>query len=228
MPLLTDLREVKSILEISEEDTTEDKKLLFLMEWATQWIEEWLNRVGRIFIKSRTEYYNGTGTQGLLLRSRPAYRTPTITVLVDEAGFFGAPSGSFDTNTTALTYGDHFALQLDQDDNLTSRSGILIRINDLWPKPPLRQQGYLYPFAARSFGNIKITYTAGYTVDNLPATLRMAANLLVARMRDVLPLGYELVGESYEERTISRVISEKNKLLGMVAPMLANYRNWRF
>ena len=223
--LLTDLRELKTYLDIDAGDTSEDKKLLFLVEHVSSWIEEVIDRPGLSF-KSRTEYYNGSGTQKMLLRSRPVYTSPTITCLVDEAGYFGSASGSF-ASTTALVYGTDFCLQIDQEDG-TSRSGILARINDTWPKPQVRQYGWLSPFIWSSQGNVKVTYTAGYTVDNLPSVFRLAINLLIARLRYILPIGYEMNSESYEERSISLALSEKDKLLGLIRPMLLPYRNWTF
>ena len=224
--LFTDLRETKVLLEIDPEDTEEDILLGFLIEHASQWIEEILNRPG-MEKKSRTEYYFGTGNQKLLLRSRPVFTTPTIAVSLDEGGNFGATSGAFTSADAALTYGTDFALVIDQD-NGTSRSGILYRINNLWPKPSVRQRGLLSPFLGTGFGTIRVTYTAGYDVDNLPAGLRLAAGLLVQRLRYIMPLGQELTGDSFEERNISIVTSEKEKLLAIVKPLLLPYRNWKW
>lgn len=224
--MFTDLREVKIFLEIDPEDTEEDILLGFLIEHASQWIEEILNRPG-MDKKSRTEFYFGTGNQRLLLRSRPVFTTPTIRVFLDEGGNFGATSGSFDATDTALIYGTDFALVIDQE-NGTSRSGILYRINDLWPRPSVRQRGLLSPFLGVGFGTIKVIYTAGYEVDNLPSGLRLAANLLVQRLRYIMPLGMELASDSFEERNISAVTSEKDKLLAVVKPLLFPYRNWKW
>lgn len=224
--ILTDLRELKKVLEIPEEDTSEDLKLSFIIELVSNWIEEVINRPGLTF-RSRTQYYKGSGTSKLLLRSRPVFTEPTIQVWVDEAGNFGSRSGSFDS-TTSLTYGEHFCLQIDQDDEISSRSGILLRIGDVWPKPPVRQRGYLTPFIGDGRGEVKVTYSAGYTVDTLPSVFRLATNLLVARLRYVLPLGMELNAESYEERNISLATEQKDYLLAMVRPMLMQFKNWIF
>ena len=225
MPSATDLRELKIYLEIDPNNHNEDKVLSLLIDHASSWIEELLGR--KIFYQSRTEYYNGTGTQKLLLKVRPVFTTPTIQVYVDSAGYFGSASGAFDSSTTALTYGTDFCLQVDQD-NGTSRSGILIRINNYWQKRPMREVGYLSPYVGPSFGSIKIVYTAGWTIDSMPGAFRMAVNLLVARMRYILPLGLELNSESYEERSISIVTSEKDKLITLVKPIIMPFRNWKW
>lgn len=225
--LLTDLKEVKALLDIDQDDTTDDVKLNLLIEMASQWIEEFLGRVGYLEKKSRTEYYAGTGKQTILLKARPVFPTPTIEVYVDESGFFGSVSGSFDTTTSAFVYGTDFALQLDQEDG-TSRSGLLVRINNVWPRPSARVMGLLSPFVAQSFGNVKVVYTAGYTTDSLPAALRYAAAVLVARMQSVLPLGVITQSEAYEERSISVVAEQKDYFLALIKPILYQYRNWRW
>lgn len=225
MPIYTDLRELKTYLEIDPEDVSEDKKLGLMVEQASQWIEELINRPGMMY-KVRTEYYKGKGTPKLTLRSRPVYATPTIVVNVDDAGFFGSASGAFPTSGN-LTYGDDFCLDIDQDDE-TSRSGILYRKTNFWPKMSVAERGYLYSYAIPGMGNIKVTYYGGYTVNNLPASFRLACNILVARMRQLFPTGMELSSESYEERSVSYWIRQKNYLLTLVKPIIWNFRNWVF
>lgn len=178
----------------------------------------------------KMEFYKGTGTQKLPLKFRPVYAAPTIQVTVDEAAYFGSAPGAFVGSPTAqpLVYGVDFCLQIDQPDGLTSRSGILWRINDYWPRPQVRQAGLLSPFIADDPGSIQVIYTAGYTLDNLPSAFRVACNTLVARLRYIFPLGMELGGEGYEERSISLVTEHKDYLLSLVKPMLFQYRNWHF
>ena len=113
MATISDLREIKAILDIPEGDQSEDVNLNFLIEQASNWIEEFLGR--SLFRKARTEYYNGNGSQKLLLKARPVLTSPTIEVYVDNSGYFGAASGSFNSSTTDLTYGTDFALVIDQE-----------------------------------------------------------------------------------------------------------------
>lgn len=222
---------MKSILEIDPADTSEDKKLLFLVEWASAWIEEVLGRP--LAYKTRTDYYQGSGTQKLQLRARPVYASPpapygALAVVVDEGGNFGAASGAFQgPGAIPLVYGQDYTLRIDQADG-GSRSGLLIRIGNYWPRPMVRQTGLLSPFVGDDTGSVQVTYTAGYTQDTLPAQLRAAVNLLVARMRYILPLGVELGSESYEDRSISVITSEKQGLLALVNPLIMSFRNWHF
>ena len=225
--LMTDLQEIKRILEIDPDDKSEDLKLSFIIEQASSWIGEILNKPN-FDLKTRTEYYNGTGSQRLLLRSRPVYTNPVPQVFVDRYGNFGSTSGAFTQTNSELTYGVDFCLQIDQEDG-SSRCGILIRTNDYWNKRWVRQPGYLSPYIAPSYGSIKCIYSAGYTVDNLPAVVRLAMNLLVAKLRYVFPLGLELNSESYEERNIGIAASQKNYILALVTPMIrAGFGNWKW
>lgn len=221
--LWSDIREIKRVLEIDPRDSSEDVKLNFFNEWAAAWLEQVIGR--DMTLKARTEYYGGQGTQKILLRHRPVFTTPTLQVFLDEAGNFGSTSGAFAAGTTALTYGEDFCIEIDHDDG-SSRSGILWRLGNLWPRPSVRQRGLLSPFLGPSIGNVKVIYTAGYTVDTLPAQLRAACNLLVARLRYLFPLGMELGSEGYEERSIGLVAERDDYILALVKPLVLQYRNW--
>lgn len=223
--LLTDLRELKSVLEIDPNDTQEDKNLNFYVQQASNLIEELLNRPGLSYA-SRTEYYNGTGTRQLLLRSRPAYVTPTIQCAIDQSGYFGQTSGAFTASGSVLTYGVDFVL--DAKDGVKSRSAMLIKVGGFWPKQWARTTGLLSPFLVTSFGCVKVTYSAGYTVDDLPAAFRLACNTLVANIRNQFPLGAALNSESYEERSLGYIAERKDYLFGLIKPLLWNYRNFSF
>ena len=213
------------MLDIPPNSTTEDVKLLFLLETASRWIEEILDRPG-MSLTTRTEYYRGTGTQKLLLRSRPVWQSG-ITVNIDENnGNYGFASGGGFTGDN-LTFGTDYTLQRDQDDG-SSRCGILLRVGGYWPRPAVRQRGLLSPFMGTDMGSVKVVYQGGYTVDNLPSVIRTACDLIIAKLYYTLPLGVELGSESYEERSISLTTPHKGWLLNMVKPMLMLYKNWSF
>ncbi len=177
-----------------------------------------------------------------MLKNRPVFPLPTnpafsipnlppfadITVVHDRNGYFGAASGSFTPpSATTLVYGIDFTLRIDQDDG-SSRSAILMRINNSWLRPSVRQAGYLSPFIWDDQGSYKVTYTAGWTVDSLPAVFREATNLLVAKMRYVFPLGLIIGSESYEERSFSVIEEKKDYWLSLIRPLLFSYRNYSF
>ncbi len=219
-----DLLETKKVLEIDPLDTQEDSKLLFFIEYASGIIEEILNRPG-IEYKTRTEIYQGSGTQALLLRSRPVFTTPAITVLLDESANFGSSDGAFTAAISTLTYGVDYCLKIDQEDG-SSRSGILYRIGNYWPKTPVRQRGYLSPFIGPDYGSIKVTYTGGYTPDSLPSPIRFACNLLVAKMRGLFPVGMEMSSEGFQDRSMTFAPSQRDYLMSLAKPHLLAYRNW--
>lgn len=227
--MYSDLSEVKTMLDLDPKDTIEDKKLLLLLERASSWIEEVLGR--SLELKRRTEFYCGTGTQQLWLRNRPVHRNTqhTLEVYEDENGNFGSTAKSFDSITSLLEYGEDYALDVDGDDG-TSRSGVLVRINDAWPRPPVRERGLLSSFIGQGFGNVKVVYTAGYVADTMPGIVRDACNSLVARMRLVYPLGAALNSDSYEQRSVSyaAVDDAKTFLIGPTIRQLVNFRSTWF
>ena len=230
--LFSDLKEIKSILQIDPGDKSEDVTLSFYNEWCGSLIEEYLGRTNRLFLKSRTEYYKGTGTNKLLLLSRPVYVSPTIQVYVDGGGNWGATSGSFTASTTELTYGTHFCLEVDQpaEDQSISRCGILYKITGTWSIPYWRDRGWLSPYTMPGAGTIKVIYNGGYSLDTLPALFRAAANALIAKYRYVFPLGIELSSESYDgnSRAITHMLRHKDYLMSLVKPHIHSFRNWRW
>lgn len=221
----SDLVEVKRLLDIDQDNRAEDGKILLLIEQASRVVDDFLGRQVPE-LKSRTEYYNGTGTQKLLLRQRPVFTT-SLQVYRDETGYWGSASGAFDASLTALVYGTDYALQIDQEDG-SSRSGILYRISGIWERPSVRMRGFLSPFIGAPGGNTKVTYTAGYTLDTLPSPIRFACNLLVARMRNLFPLGMETTSESYSEVSYGAAGERRDYLLALIKPHLFQYRNWHF
>ncbi len=227
--LLTDLAQVKAELGIDPAQTGRDKLLNFFIETASSWIQDTGLLGGRpLELKSRSEYYNGTGTQKILLRARPVFQSPLPRVFVDQGGNYGATSGAFTQQDSELTYGSTFGIVWDREDGTQSKSGILYRINAYWPKPNVRQWGLLSPFIGDSFGNVKVIYTGGYTVDTLPAVIREAANFIVAQLDYLWPLGVQLASESYEERSISLVNFRKERILAQARSILSSFRNWNF
>lgn len=225
--LLTDLNELKASLSIDPANTAEDKELGFYAEYASSLIETVLGRPN-LSKRSRTEYYDGNGRTRMTVKSRPVYPDPVPEVYVDQGGHYGSTSGSFSPGTTQLTYGTDFTFVWDQPDG-TSRSAVLIRLGGYWPRPSVRAPGLLSPFLGRDTGSVKVVYTAGYTVDNLPPVFRLAVQTLVARIRYMFPLGMQLTSESYEDRSVSFSEDQKDYLMGLIRPMLVPfYANWSF
>jgi hypothetical protein len=226
--LFTDLHECKKFLELDPDDLSEDARINFLIEYASNWISDWLNRPELLY-QQRTEYYDGRGTQKLGLNCRPVFYDANrpITVRIDMNGGYGQVPGSFTGNP--LTYGSDYFLKLDSgDDPALSRCGILIRNGGLWPRPYARTNPLLTPFMITGFGGIQVQYYGGYTVDTLPGVFRLACNMLVGRLRFVLPIGFQLGSDSYQEKSINISQGEKNYFLGHIVGMLQSYKNFNF
>lgn len=221
MATLTDIRELKTVLEVDQDNPNEDAKLLFMIEWAGDLIEDYLGR--KLERKARTEYYDGTDTPRLQLKARPVL-VDGLAVYRQDGGYYGQASGAFGPETL-LTYGSDYVLDIDQDDG-TSRSGLLVRVNGTWPRTWSRSAGLLASYRTPNPGSVKVTYTAGYTIDTMPSPVRLAANLLVMKLRHLMPLGMELGSESYEERHVSYATRNKEYLLSLIKPILFQYRNW--
>lgn len=220
--LFTDLKELKSIFEIDPDNKNEDKNLWFFAEWATRWVEEYLGR--DVSFKERTWYYDGKGTSNLVLKHRPVYRTPTPRAWVDDGGFGGDAPGAF-PDTTELVYGTDFVLAVDNYDTNTSRSGLLVHLGGGWPRFNYRRRGFLTPYAGPGTRNVKVVYSAGHTVDTLPATFRAGTVQMVAQMRSLFPLGLALSSENYEDRSISILNERKDYIMGLAKQWLMPYRN---
>lgn len=222
--LFTDLREVKAVMGIDVADKSADVQLTYLITMASSWIEEMLGR--KFEQKSVTEYYEGTGTPLLPLKRRPILLSPTPQVWLNQNAFFDSAGGGF-ASSDALTFGTDFCLDIDQDDQTSSRAGILVRIGGVWPRAVVRRVGLLTPSFdnTAAMGSIKVTYTAGFTTNSLPPCFRLAANLLVARLLNILPLGVETSSESYQERSVTVQLSEKSRLWALIWPLLRPYAN---
>ena len=232
--LYSDLAEIKRLLQIDPNDHAEDFTLNLYNGWVAEIFEEILDRP--ISYQIRTVVYPGTGTQKLNLRHRPVYPITApakassipftaLSVIVDDGANYGENSGAF--TGTPLTYGSDYCIRIDQDDG-GSREAILYRVNDYWPRPFVRQQGSLSPFVGDDLGSVQVTSTAGYTVDTLPGTLRMAADWLITKLAYFFPLGMQLSSESYIDRSIGINENQRRYLIGSVKPMILFHKNWKF
>lgn len=142
---------------------------------------KFLNR-GEFISTTRTEYLDGGGRQLLPLRYRPL--TAVTGVWVDAKGYYGNGASAFPASSE-YTLGENYTPVSGFAEN-EKNSAMLLAIGGVWPD---------------SFGNVKVTYTAGYTV--VPADIQLAVNTLCAVVfksrKEGLPLASETFGEySYE------------------------------
>lgn len=215
------LQQIKIQLGINPQDPQEDALLNILMVQASSAIEEWCNRTFQQ--ATYTEFYSGDGTPELALNQRPV--SSVASIYLDDNGWWGQSSNAFGS-TTLLTQGTDYALEIDQPDG-SSRCGLVQNINGYWPRPICVQPNLISPFPGVGNGNIKVTYTAGYSV--IPPKIQLALFLQIATIRNSKNYGVLLASESQSDTAGSNSYSAALKsVAGMMTPevlsLLASYR----
>lgn len=113
-------------------------------------------KAGQVF------YLDGTGTPDVLIP-----RTPVVTltsVYLDTGGWYGSPTGAFDS-TTLLVAGEDYVLVPDSPDgDGLSYAGVLRKIGGVWPRSFRRAYGMLSAQPTACPGCIKVTASVGYTL----------------------------------------------------------------
>lgn len=100
-----------------------------------------------------------------------------LSVWLDGAGAYGSNVSAFDS-TKMLTPGLDYALVPDMPDGFSSRSGLIERLNGVWPGGALYARGLLAASVGPGRGNVRVQYSSGFTT--IPKDLETAENLLVA------------------------------------------------
>jgi hypothetical protein len=214
---LTTLMSVKSQAGIAAGDTTRDPQLRSLIDGVTSLIKQQLNR--DLESQSYVEYYSGDGSPLLMLNQYPV--TAVAVVCVDEAGFFGSASDRF-PQTLNLRQGVDYTLM--SGSSGVGSTGFLRRIGTTWPRPPSRALGVLANLPGVPNGNIKVEYTAGFTV--IPSAITMAVNALVLKLASLAAVGGAASQMNYEDASVGFFApSETTRLLGSIESILANYRS---
>ena len=170
---------------------------------------------GGWYVWQRTEYYCGGGDQRIVLRETPV--VAVTAVYLDPTAAFGAAAGAF-AASTLLTAGVDYAVD--------ARSGLLHRLNAVWPC--LRQQapGLLAVELLPALGNVKVIYTAGFA-GGPPADLQQAATTLACDLYRWADKGGPLRSESLDYYSYTRATpDEQARILGSVVNSLQSYRKW--
>ena len=181
-----------------------------------------------------TQYISGNGRTKLVLKFRPV--TAVASVYLDPTGYFGKGTSPF-ASSTLLTDGSDYVLDWDETGSVSS-TGILLRIRGTLAQG---EQGPWWPFifqggtlvarqtAAWPYGqgNIKITYTSGFSA--VPDDLELAVNNLAAWIRaNAKRGGQPLSSESlsdYSYSLASSGMSNSYPELGTVRQLLSSYRD---
>ena len=221
--MIIDLDFLKTQLGIDLADDSRDENLQHFLDIATSIVECEVKRP--LFQATRTEYYDGNGQRELCLLRRPV--TEIVSVHEDCRGFFGSYPDSFDPNTE-LVSGEDYALKLDAifGDQGTSESGILIRIDSVWPRVRLNRRENLNLQVAHSLGSIRVQYEAGYSADNMPANLKYAVAALVGLVQSTAAQGFSLQSESLDYYSYTRGSGEDElKRIEDVRSILRKFRS---
>jgi hypothetical protein len=169
-------------------------------------------------------YYSGDNSRFLILRQRPIVTVTSI--YLDATGRFGDnPDGAFASDTLLVAGTDyvvHWDATLPGTSTRCSERGYVERINGVWPAAWRYTAGTINPTLGNHQGNIKVTYTAGYST--VPPDIQYAASTLVARIRRTAIYGTgHLEMERYEDylyklapvaTTMLSQVGELNQLLG--------------
>jgi hypothetical protein len=220
------LPDLKLFLGIKEGDTSEDSALSNMLNFVSSMIEDYCDRsFGQ---KNYTEVYSGNGSAYLALRQRPV-SVIGLTVWMDDNSFYGSELGAWDS-TTLLSYGTDYCLSVDID-QYTSQCGILQSISGVWDCPFSYSPTIIYPQIEQgiySWGNIKVSYLAGYS--DIPDSVNLALYSACAAVRNSKNYGQLLGNESLSDGAGSSSYGLKREAkLGWLTPevgfILSKYRN---
>lgn len=182
------LSKFKTFLKICSDDATQDDFLSMIITSSEAVVQNWLGR--KLEQNTTTEYLTGTGKRSLILRQRPVLSV--VSVYEDFNGHFGTSPGSFSSSKLLISGRDYM---LDIDTNGTSSSsGILYRINSNWLE--LGREfvpGKLTPETGPAYGNIKVTYTHGYSP--VPDDIIFATCMVASYMKRNIGIGGDIKSE---------------------------------
>ena len=217
---LTTLNSVKNHLGIGSSEVTEDALLNQLIAQVDVLLK---GRLGQhVETQTVTEYYRGNGTDAFALRQIPVQ---SITGLwLDATGHFGDGPDAFAAGTQ-LTLGTDYDLVRDRPDG-SSRSGLVVRLNGIWPGRRARTRGLLATRLSAGLGNIKVTYVCGYAT--VPKDLELAANLVIGHVRQLRKHGAMVRSEAVEDYAYTLALPDGydgSLFPAGVRAILARYRN---
>jgi hypothetical protein len=179
-PVLTTLTALKTHLGVSAEDVSQDSQL---DQWLVQAEQIVIGATGRRYVADRnpfeageaTEYYSGTGMQVLALNRRPLVGVPS-SVRVDPAGAFGHGPAAFAASTEWALGTAYAPVSRERTEH---NGAMLMALQGTWPT---------------GYGNIRVTYAAGYT--QVPDDLAAACHLIVGQLRQAAQRGGPVESET--------------------------------
>ncbi len=170
------------------------------------------------YTRKLTEYYAGTGSPELVLRERPVQSITSV--YEDDEAYWNQGPGAFATDTL-LAQGVDYAL--DYKNAAISLSGVLVRLNAVWPNVTARGSGLLSFESLSGRGNLKVTYVSGY--GEPPADITLAVHQMIAEIRVTGPMGGGLTSEHLDYYSYNRAsASEQALMLTSAKALLRSYR----
>lgn len=226
---LTDLSTFKSFLGIT--GTAQDTLLTLILAGADSAVKTYLGRDieqttypgAAAYGVGDSGYYSGDNARFLRLRQYPVQSVTSI--YLDWDGHFGTGTDPFDS-TTLLAAGTDYRLHLDGclpgSSTKVGYSGLVERINGIWPATSIRRIGELTGREVPQGGNIKVAYVAGYAT--VPSDLVLACCQIGARIRNTTSKGDMLQSESLGGYSYSLAAQAAIAEIGTIAATLAKYK----
>lgn len=212
------LSEVKDALGVTT--TLRDAQYTSLIPAAESVVERWAKR--KFSSALRTEYYSGTNNRKLILRKYPV--VSVTSVWLDTSAAYGDSPTAF-PDTSLLVSGTDYTLMREGSVDSTCDSGVLLRLNALWPQVSrISVFGLLNVEPGPDYGNIKVTYTAGYGV--IPEDVKLAVAQLCEWFR-VHSFGKDIHSEKIGDYAVSYVNQNVHLYpeLGSLRNTVAQYRD---
>ncbi len=212
--------------------SADDLRLQAFLDAASQNVSDYCRR--RFLQQTYTDVYvGGTNTSTFALPHSPI--TAVASIHLDNLGRFGQLAGAFPA-ATLLTVGVDYMLPFDgflgddcDDSNDTTpcvKSGLIRRVDSVWPGET-QYDGGLSSRQGPGAGNIKITYTAGWTQDTMPSVIRAAVCQIAGVIKRSAPFGGLLGSESWQGYSYSLQNPQalaKYPELGSTRSFLVKYR----
>lgn len=221
MSNLLDVAKLKIHLGIADTDSSQDDALNQLADQIWGVVCRYTGRQLDAPAAPVTEYYDGSGTQYVYLRQRPV--TSVTSLYMDQNGYYGQAPNGFDPTLSLLTQGtDYYVENFVQDERNPSR---IVMITNPWAfgilfiGEPIGAPRNIWPIGQ---GNIKVTYTAGYT--QCPDDLELACFQLIAMVKNSRPIGQFKGQVTMGSAAYTLLNDMSNPAVGGIRSTLAAYK----
>lgn len=210
---------VKTILRLPLNETEDDPRLKLTIRAVCSMIENDLAYpVGE---ETVTKYYSGDGGPVLFLDER--YITSIVNIWLDNSGWFGSNPSGFDASTL-LVNGTDYALMVEGDGE-ACLTGMVRRINAVWPAPARFPQKTLVSERDIYRGNIKASYVTGYPMALVPEDIKWAAAIMVGLAERKNDGGGPIGGFSFEGFSQS-FGQDSPEDMTSIQSILSSHRKW--